>query len=527
MSGGGPVTGGVSRRTLLAAGAAGGIGLAAPRPATARMPEHLWSGFDWGNGPPVSDRLHQGPFPQYGAGAVVPGSEVVMVTTASRDIVPNVGMGLTVYVSGDTGPPLIPGQSLERSIEDLIQLPFVQKVYLRPNWREVQQRPGRLDLPDWWQITFDLARRHGKQIGFRIMLENPDFAEPGMPAFLMDKVPYLRLKGNWPGDRSQIRHSKRHALPRYDHPAYLAAFAELNALLADALNGSPAIEYMDTMMYGFWGEGHSWPFEGHVFPSDIIAEQTWRQMLEIQIAAWSRTPLVTNTQPDFNTVGNADMLDRTVRSGNWIRSDTIFIENTQIEALSNRPPWTAAISEVGMTTGEPSQLGLDQGVTLNERIIDHVLAVGANYWSVWNWHNEAAANVLSYYDRFPGPIDEAARRIGYRVYPSFIWAFERDGQAGLVIGLANAGVAAVPGVLRLTVEDEQGRTLAGGCVDAGYPHPTGIRQAMLMLPQGSAWEGLRLNAEIEIKGVRHPLRWACRQPLNPDLSITLRRNVQP
>ena len=42
------------------------------------------------------------------------------------------------------------------------------------------------------------------------------------------------------------------------------------------------------------------------------------------------------------------MLDRTVRSNNWIRSDTIFIENTQIEALSNRPAWTAAVSEVGM-----------------------------------------------------------------------------------------------------------------------------------------------------------------------------------
>ena len=33
------------------------------------------------------------------------------------------------------------------------------------------------------------------------------------------------------------------------------------------------------------------------------------------------------------------MLDRTVRSNNWIRSDTIFIESEQIEALSNRPAW--------------------------------------------------------------------------------------------------------------------------------------------------------------------------------------------
>jgi hypothetical protein len=42
-----------------------------------------------------------------------------MVTTPSRDIVPNYGMGLTVYVSGDTGPPRLPGETLEKSLEDL------------------------------------------------------------------------------------------------------------------------------------------------------------------------------------------------------------------------------------------------------------------------------------------------------------------------------------------------------------------------------------------------------------------------
>jgi hypothetical protein len=42
---------------------------------------------------------------------------------------------------------------------------------------------------------------------------------------------------------------------------------------------------------------------------------------------------------------------------------------------------------------------------------------------------------LSYYEKFPGPIDEMARQIGYRIRPSFIWAFTRDGATGLVIGL--------------------------------------------------------------------------------------------
>jgi hypothetical protein len=146
---------------------------------------------------------------------------------------------------------------LEKSLEDLIKIPFTQKIYIRLNWRDVQKSLGKLDFPDWWQITFALARRYNKRVGFRIMLQNPDFPEPGMPAFLMDKVPYVKLKGEWKGNPSQTRYKKEHRMPRYDHPAYQAAFLELNQLLAAELNGNPQVECMDTMMYGFWGEGHT------------------------------------------------------------------------------------------------------------------------------------------------------------------------------------------------------------------------------------------------------------------------------
>jgi hypothetical protein len=50
---------------------------------------------------------------------------------------------------------------------------------------------------------------------------------------------------------------------------------------------------------------------------------------------------------------------------------------------------------------------------------------------------------------------------------------------------------------------------------------------MLMLPAGLPWEGLRLKAELEVKGVLHPLRWACRQKVNADGSLTLRHNYKP
>ncbi len=497
-------------------------------PAYAYIPEHNWEKHDWGSGPSVPDRLYQGPFPQYGPGAVVPESDVWMVTTPSKDIVPNYGMGLMVYLSDDTGAIHVPGQSTEKSLEDLIKLPFVQKIYIRPNWRAVQKRPGRLDFPDWWKITFDLARQYDKRIGFRVMLENPDVPELGVPDFLVGKVPYVKLKGEWKGNSEETRYKKENLVPRYDHPAYQAAFRELNGLLAAELNGHPLVEFVDTMMYGFWGEGHTWPYEGNPFPSQLVAEQTWSAMFEQQLDLWTKVPLATNTQPDFSNVGNSDLLDRTIRSGNWIRTDTIFIENTQIEALSYRPPWVAAICEVGFTTGDAQELRIDdEGLTYNEQIIAHAADVGVNYLSVWSWHNQTAANVLSYYNKFPQHIDDFARQVGYRVRPSFIWTFTRDGLPGLVIGLSNDGIASVPGVLRLTVFSEDHKVHISGCIDPGYPKPTGVHQAMLVLPAGTPWEGLRLKAEIEVKGVRYPVRWACRQKLNSDGTLTLRHNFNP
>lgn len=63
-----------------------------------------------------------------------------------------------------------------------------------------------------------------------------------------------------------------------------------------------------------------------------------------------------------------------------------------------------------------------------------------------------------------------------------------------------------------------------GCVDSGYPKSTGIYQAMLILPAGVQWQSLRLKAEFEVKGVLRPVRWACRQKVSADRSLTLRQN---
>jgi len=248
--------------------------------------------------------------------------------------------------------------------------------------------------------------------------------------------------------------------------------------------------------------------------------------MEVQLEHFTKTPLMTNTQPDYSRVGNSEVLDLTIRTHNWIRSDTIFIENEQIETLSNRPPWIAAALEQGIPAKSPDVQSSDEGISRTENMIAHVMDVGANYWSLWNFHSISAKNLLSYYQAFPKSFDQINRRIGYRVRPSMIWSYEDGGYLGLIIAFANDGIAGVPGVLRVTVESADGKILRSGCLDPGYPLPGKLRQAQFVLPQGTKFAGLKLKAEIEVKSMRYQVLWACHQALNEDGSLTLRSNLQ-
>jgi hypothetical protein len=175
-----------------------------------------------------------------------------------------------------------------------------------------------------------------------------------------------------------------------------------------------------------------------------------------------------------------------------------------------------------MSDGSPDSLRIDEGVTYTDNAIAHVMDVGANYWSLWNWHKESGKNVLAYYTKYPDMIDTIARRVGYRVRPSFVWRYDAAERSGLVVGFANDGIAGVPGVLRVGVVNGAGTVMASGGLDPGYPLPGKIRQAQFVLPKGTDWKRLKLRAELEVKGVRYPVRWACHQRLEEDGSLALR-----
>jgi hypothetical protein len=499
--------------------------------ATATVRGHNWDKYDFGTGPEVTDRLNQGPFPQYAPDVAIPGDEVVMTTTPSDEVVPNYGKGLVTYITADMGTEEIKSDNIAQEIEELVRFPLGQQLYIRPTWREVQPRRGRLEFTDYLKQVLDLAKKNNKRVGLRVQMSAPDYWHaPALPDFVLEKVPKVDLVL---GDTENRAAGKRFLdnpygryQPRFDDPFFQDAFKELVGLLAAEFDGNPNIEFVDTFMYGFWGEGHTWPFSNNPFPDYQTAERTWIRMLEVQLDAFRKTPLLTNTQPDFSRVGNSEMLDRTVRSNNWMRSDTIFIENEQIEALSNRPPWIAALLEQGLPGKPPDVRESDDGISPAENMIAHVIDLGVNYWSLWNFHQISVRNLNSYYQAYPAWFDRINRRIGYRVRPSYLWSYQDSGYLGLIIGFANDGIAGVPGVLRVTVESEDGKPLKSGCLDAGYPLPGKIRQAQFVLPQGTKFQGLKLKAEIDVKGMLYPVRWACHQKLNDDGSLTLRPNLR-
>jgi hypothetical protein len=485
-----------------------------PAALAADVPSHLWQSFDFGSGPPVRQRLNQGPFDV----DQDQGWRTILFTTPSEKPVRNPGLGLVGYVWEESGPSLAARtgtETLAQHVERISSLPFVDVLYIRCDWRNVQSEPGKLNLDPVWDLTLDAAKRKSLRVAFRIQLSNYSFQpqELAMPAFLRDRVPLVEIGAIRQGGTGSFRE------PRYDHPEFQKAFAELNDLLAERFEGDPLIEWMDLMQYGFWGEGHTSDYP-NPFPNYLTAERTFVAMTERQLATWRKTPLAVNTQPDISKVGNRTVIDMAVRGGAWLRSDSIIVEEPiQIEELANRPPWLAAILEDGyFRQYDVEKLKTDAaGINELENYMLHVLDLRANYWSLWTEHE----NLVIYNEKYPRGFERLRANLGYRVRPAWVWQRKRYGTSELIVCISNRGVAAVPGVLWLTVRSPDQRLRLRGALDAGHPYGGGLRQASFLLPQGYRGK-VQLSAQLEMHpGVEKPVAWACEQPVNDDGSITL------
>ena len=459
-------------------------------------------------------RLDQGPFDI----DQDQGWLTILFTTPSEKPLRNPGYGLVGYSWEESGPSLAAREgreTLEQHVEKISSLPFVDVLYIRCDWRNAQTRPGRLDLEPVWALTLDAAKRKNLRVAFRIQLSNTSFQpeQVALPPFLRDRVPLVNI------GRIPEKGDAQYREPRYDHPEFQRAFAELVDLLAAEFDGNPLIEWVDLMQYGFWGEGHTSDYP-NPFPDYVTAEQTSLSMTQRQLETWKKTPLAVNTQPDISDVGNRRVIEMAMRSGAWLRSDSIIVEEPiQIDQLANRPPWLAAILEDGyFRRYDTRRLAKDAaGVNVLENYMLHVLDLRANYWSLWT----EADNLAHYNEVYPRGFEKLRASIGYRLRPSWVWQRKRHGTFEVIVCVNNRGVSGVPGILWLHLDSPDGKIRLQGTLDAGHPHGGGLRQASFLLPKGYAGR-VNLRAELEVRpGVKRPIAWACEQPVNQDGSISI------
>ena len=477
---------------------------------------------DYGFGPTSPERLDQGPFDI----EQDQGWQTVLFTTPSERPLRNPGLGLVGYSWEESGASLAVRsgrETLERHVDKISSLPFVDVLYIRCDWRNVQSRPGRLDLDPVWALTLDAAKRKGLRVAFRIQLSNTSFQpeQVALPPFLRERVPLVKI-GRIPG-----KGEAEYREPRYDHPEFQKAFAELNDLLAAQFEGNPLIEWIDLMQYGFWGEGHTSDYPNPL-PDYVTAQRTSVAMTARQLDVWKKTPVAVNTQPDISNVGNRTVIDMAVRAGAWMRSDSIIVEEPiQIDELANRPPWIATIMEDGYfrqydtTTMKPDATGIN----VLENYMLHVPDLRANYWSLWT----EADNLARYNEMYPRGFERLQTSIGYRLRPAWVWQRKRYGTFELIVCVSNRGVAGIPGVLWLHVDSPDGKLNLRGSLDAGHPCGGGIRQASFLLPKGYSGT-VNLSAKIEIRpGAIKPVAWAVEQPVNPDgsISVALKNEKDP
>src|SRR5438874_7839604 len=112
---------------------------------------------------PPRDRLEQGPFDI----DQDEGWLTALFTTPSEKPLRNPGLGLVGYSWEESGPSLAARagrETLEQHVENISSLPFVDVLYIRCDWRNVQSRPGRLDLDPVWKLTLDAAKSRGLRV---------------------------------------------------------------------------------------------------------------------------------------------------------------------------------------------------------------------------------------------------------------------------------------------------------------------------------------------------------------------------
>ncbi len=141
------------------------------------------------------------------------------------------------------------------------------------------------DTFDWTvlETSLDEIAARGHQTAMRFYLDYPQ-RDPGIPQYLLDGGLETRTYDDYGNAGLSLS-------PDYDDPALREALAQFIEELGARYDGDPRIAYLQAGLVGFWGEWHTYPYNGDGTPDWMPSAETQREIMVAFDDAFDATEL--------------------------------------------------------------------------------------------------------------------------------------------------------------------------------------------------------------------------------------------
>jgi hypothetical protein len=157
--------------------------------------------------------------------------------------------------------------------------------------RDLMSGPNTFHFAEALEPTLNQIAERGNQAVVRVYLDYPGLVS-GVPQYLIDAGLTLAPYTEYGGGLS----------PDYENQSLLTALDSFIAAFGEQYDGDPRIGFIQTGTIGFWGEWHTYPYDGVVEQPNLMASETTQiRVLTAYRNAFSQTKLLTR-YPAANSV---------------------------------------------------------------------------------------------------------------------------------------------------------------------------------------------------------------------------------
>lgn len=392
-----------------------------------------------------------------------------------------------------------PFQLTQKMLDDVTALPYIDNLYIRVGWNDVQKEKGKLSLIPEFEMAVEAAEKAGISWGLRIMQTSPSNPrETMLPDFLEGKLPMCPYY-----DDAYYGPSPK-KLPLYT-VEYLKYWEEMLFLLGQKYDKRESLEYADVSGFGLWGEGHhgcqiepGGPVVDLELDTRERMEEVVAQLIQSHRLAFPMTPMVLNL-----VLSEYKAAQRAIQEGCWVRRDSYYrwFQADQAQYGLMKSGDAALIFEtvmpgIDMKEDEDPAFRCSYFET-PDKMCDYGAAYGIIGFNPMD--TLYAAHMM------PQLFDAFKDRLGYRLRPSICWKLtDGDGSRSLALGMVNDGVANPPGTVILQAESGGEKTcvqIDGGCLSG--------RMYMVELPlPKKGTDKVILRMDLLIGKKKRPARFA-------------------